>query len=449
MAATACASTASQLGPRLETVRRLSAGVGGNQQLSTLDVSADGRLGREDWAVFDAVHAAAVELAVSRGVSLAHREALYGGPAKDVPSVFSLLAWKDGSIDASQVPKERILELVVESRWMGLQARVGAMATNNGPLDGRVVSGMLQGRVANYNAEGMEPAAICSAFEALPVEDLAAGGIPVTAVFDLDGTVWEGNVMDPFLAALIDLKLPRAEANLQLQAFLKTLDGVDGAAVDGNSVLDNARLFLARATDPSLPKAARVNAKDSFYNIVGLLQGLSPQDARAAARHAYEEGAGAFPAWPGRFFADSDGCSMRRVVATLQERGVEVYLLSATLDPLALEGGRQLGVPAQRVLGSLLEIKDGRFTGKVRDSTYYTKAPIVRQWLPAPPLLAFGDSPTSDFMMLLEATGAAFMINPRAKLTDRDRAEAGGRMVPVRFEGIESTVTATGVGSGP
>jgi hypothetical protein len=196
-------------------------------------------------------------------------------------------------------------------------------------------------------------------------------------------------------------------------------------------------MLLDRWSNHELPKEMRINAKDTFYGIVGLMRGLTPAEAAGAAAKAYDTGAARFPAWKNNIFADGDGCGMRQVVTRLQKRGVKVYLLSATLDVLAWEGGRLLGVPREQVLGSLLELKDGKFTGEVRDSTYYTKGAIVRQWLDAPPLLAFGDSPTSDFSMLLEAAGAGFMINPRDSLVRRDREEAGARLVAVVFDGTE------------
>ena len=85
-----------------------------------------------------------------------------------------------------------------------------------------------------------------------------------------------------------------------------------------------------------------------------------------------------------------------------------------------------------------LELEDGRYTGEVKESTYYTKAAIVRQWLPAPPFLSFGDSPSSDFRMLLETSGVAFMVNPRPQLLERDVKEARSAMVSLTFDSTES-----------
>ena len=117
-----------------------------------------------------------------------------------------------------------------------------------------------------------------------------------------------------------------------------------------------------------------------------------------------------------------------------------MYLLSATLDVLAWEAGKQFKVPRERVLGSLLEVKDGRYTGRVKDSAYYTKGAIVRQWMSAPPMIVFGDSPSSDFSMMLEAAGVSFMVNPRPKFLVLDEADANSRFVAVWFDSVEATL---------
>jgi phosphoserine phosphatase len=243
--------------------------------------------------------------------------------------------------------------------------------------------------------------------------------------------------MDPFLAILVDKGNLSEDANPPLRAYLKTLEGVDAEAIDIAPVVDNARLLLERWTNPEIPRNLRPSAKDMFYNIVAMMRGMTIAQAEAAAREVYSHGVGRYPPWRTRSFADKDGCSMRMLIARMKERGIEVYLLSATLDVLAREGGRVLGIPPERVLGSLLEVRDGKYTGQVRDSTYNAKGAIVRQWLSAPPLVAFGDSPNSDFPMLLEVAGASFMVNPRPEFLERDKNESGSRFVALWFDGTE------------
>jgi phosphoserine phosphatase len=243
--------------------------------------------------------------------------------------------------------------------------------------------------------------------------------------------------MDVFLERLVQDKVPRSEGNPELQKFLKTLGGVDAAAIDKASVVENASLLLERWSNHDLPKSHRAGAKDTFMNIVAMLKGTTVEAAAAAAKRSYTEGSTNFPPWTKRIFADRSGCGMRKVVQVLQKMGVDVYVLSATLDPLAVEGAKMLGVPEDHALGSVLEVADGKYTGKVAASTYYTKGAITRQWLPAPPLFVFGDSPRSDFSMLMEAVGPAFMINARDSFIERDDKEAGSRFVRVGFEATE------------
>ncbi len=402
----------------------------GFRTLADLDVDGDGRISNADAVVFENVHREATARLPSASVMAG---GYYQGPAEGQPPVLSLVRENHCHVDLSSVPKGRLAELAIESRWLGLQAQLAA-AEDEVP-SAELVGGMLRDFVAGFNPDAMEPAAVCGAMEQLASHSY--GGLPPVAIFDLDSTLWAGNGTDVFLAALIADNLPRPEANPALQAFLKTVPGVDADAVDAAGVLDNAKLLLRRTIDTTLPAEQRVSPKDAFYNLVLLLKGVRVNDAQRAAHQAIQQGAPPLPAWKERVFADRDGCGSARLVRLLVDHGVEVYLLSATPDVLVQEAGRLFGLPAERVRGSVLEVQDGEYTGRVLDNTYYVKGPITRQWLPAPPLVAFGDSPTSDFAMLLEATGAGFMINPRPSFVQRDLAEAGGRFVSLSFDGTE------------
>ena len=107
--------------------------------------------------------------------------------------------------------------------------------------------------------------------------------------------------------------------------------------------------------------------------------------------------------------------------------------------------GVYLGVDADYRKGSPMEVSDGRYTGKV-ESIYSLKAPVVRAWLGAPPLLAFGDSARSDFQFMAETAGAAFMVNPDVKFISKDAAQVGNRFVSLNFK---NTVSSLGTKSAP
>lgn len=427
----------SQVTPSLDRIRSIDVRSGGERPLEDLDVTGDKRIDEADWSLFEQV-ATAARVALERaGTRVGPRVALYTGPAKNVSAVFSLITDDAGRLDVSRVPAERLEELMIESRWAAQQARLATLAP--GALD-RPFGGVIRGRVPGYDPEEMAPAAVCAALGKLDLAPFESLGLPMTAVFDLDSTVWDGNVTDVFLALLAERKLPKPESNGGLAEFLKTVPGIDPKVVEKNDVSQNAALLLRHHTDRSLPEEQRVDAKDAFYNIVTMLAGLTREQVQPIAKAAFDQGSESLPPWKDRLFADRSGCGMREIIGGLEKRGIRVYLLSATLDILAEEGGRLFGIPPERVLGSVLEIKDGRYTGKVADSTYYIKGSVVRQWLPAPPLFAFGDSPSSDFGMLLESAGLAFMVNPRPRWKELDDSRAGSRLVALVYEATEGTL---------
>src|SRR5690606_25698655 len=136
------------------------------------------------------------------------------------------------------------------------------------------------------------------------------------------------------------------------------------AEVDANDVIANAHILLERSTNTSLPEAERVSAKDAFYNIVSLLEGQRVEVVEAVAKRAVEQGALGLPAWKTRVFADSDGCGMTQIIRLLEERGIRVYFLSATPEVMVKEAARLMGLPASQAYGSVLGVRDGRYTGE-------------------------------------------------------------------------------------
>lgn len=400
---------------------------GGNRPISDLDVSRNGQVDLPDWQAFDGLAAAALARLRALGADPTVAGGYYQGPAEhDTPA----LALAPSVSDVSSVPDGRLRELWVEARWMALQARLVAVAS--APL-GAVVGGMLAGSVSGYRSDELPARAVCELALRVDTSAYERAGLTPSAVLDVDSTVWLGNGTDVFMAAIIALGLPRPEANPALKAFLKTVPGVDAAMVERNSVLQNAELLFGRATSHDISEAQRISDKDAFYSLVALLEGVSVADAREAARVAVQQGAHGLPPWKTRVLAEPR-CSTAQLVGSLLARGVDVYFLSATPDVMVEAAAELFGLLPGHALGSALEVEGDRYTGRVKDNPYAIKAPVVRQWLPSPPLVAFGDSPTSDFPMLLEATGVGFMINPRPTFLTRDATEAGGRLVSLRFE---------------
>ncbi|MEK7706226.1 MAG: haloacid dehalogenase-like hydrolase [Myxococcota bacterium] len=421
-------------------MRALLISMGGERRLADFDLTADGLIGPEDWSTFDELAVAARTELTRRGRSTSVLKGLYHGSDDAAAQIFRSVRESADDFGVAGMSTETLWQVAIESRWLGLQARAASLAPQT--PRGNTFGGLLASEVPGYNPDRMSPTELCRAVDAIDTAPLRSVGLQATAVTDLDSTVWRGNVMDVFLAVLVEQQLPHPDANAELIGYLKGLADVDAAQVESNTVVDNARLLLERWRNESLPAASRPTAKDTFYQIAQLMRGMTPQEARAAARVAFEKGALDYPAWSTQVFDDADGCGMRQLIAHMEAHGVEMYLLSATPDVLAWEAARVLGIPEGRAIGSLLEVVDGRYTGRVFDSTYYTKGTIVRQWLPAPPLLAFGDSVTSDFSMLAEAVGVGFMINPHEAFLARDAKEAGSRLVAVSYGSVEGGTSA-------
>lgn len=405
--------------------------------LEALDLSDDGRIDAADWKPLFALSESAAQALEQRDATNQPRRHLYGGPGDEKASVFKKVQNTAAALTGAGADVEWLQAVTVEARWMAQQARLAHAAGFEHAAAQQLLGGLLQDQLDGYRTGQVDASQLCKLVDDLPQQifDDVPADLPTTVVLDLDSTVWDGNVMDPFLAVLVEHSLIKPQAHPRLKQFLKNLRGVPADEVDANDVQNNARWLLDIYTGRAPPGPSAISNKDMFYLIVGLLEGTTPAEAQRAAKLAYTSGAGPYPAWQSRIFADSQSsCSMRTVIETLQEDGVHVYLLSATLDVLAWEAGHLLGVPEKRVLGSLLEIHNGRYTGEVRDSTYYTKGAIVRQWLAAPPILVFGDSPWSDASMMREAFGGVFMINPRPSLEELDEKKAGGQWAAVWFD---------------
>ena len=418
--------------PVLEKLTAVDTASVSTRSVTDLDINGDGTVDARDASFFDDLHRKAqAAWQASSQPTTPRLHNYYQGLPNDEPSVYQMLYLSEQSPHLDRVPVERLQELMVESKWLAQQAKVASLHNTKGKQHS--IRGLLRHWLDGYDPDAMAPLAVCTALEAFDVATIVQAGVTPAAVFDLDGTVWSGHVMNAFLAAITELGLPKPVANPALQNFLQTLEGIDKSAVSQNDISANTKLFLHYATSPDVPKASRPGAKEVFYAVAALLQGASVQEVEKAAEKVFIEGSQNFPPWRGQLYADPSGCGTRRIIEVLQQRGVAVYLLSATLDPLVQQAGKTLGVARATRMGSTLELKDGRYTGQVAHNTYAVKSPVVRQWLKSPPLFVFGDSARSDFPMMMEAVSTAFMVNPGSALTERDTKAAKGDMVTIEF----------------
>ncbi len=435
-AAVGCASTAASRDVAPIEVSELKLATltvqdGADRTLQQLDVNGDGTVNGEDVEVFENLSRSAREELARRGLPRDFG-VFYPGPENAEVPVFTRVTHRGGEFNVAGLKKESELhELAVESRWAARQAALAAL----GAKDATRVRDIGAQWFSSLGTDTHDPSDLCDRLLGLDTQAFDDAKIERVVLLDLDKTVWAGNIIDPFLAVLIEDELVTHDAHPRLKAFLKTVPGIDPSVVDANTPAENARLFRKHTIDETLPKEQRISAKDGFFETVALINGLTREEASRAAKKAIDEGALGMRGIRQEIF-DADGCSMAMLIDGLQTAGFEVYLLSATLDFLAFAAADVLGVPRDKTIGSPLEVKDDRYTGEVVLSTYGIKGSVTRAWLPSPPLMVFGDSASSDVPMMLEAYGAAFMMNPGERMLQKDAELAGGRFIALEWPGV-------------
>lgn len=406
--------------------KTLASDVGAARSLEQLDVDHNGVVDDRDEEVFAALAQEAERSLVAFGHTLPAPR-LYQGLQHDLLAALADAHW-DGErfhLEPS-LRREELEQTAIEAAWAAKQVRVARLGRGSE----RSLYHVGQRWFGTWGDETLDAEDLCQIGSSTDFSPWDRYGIEKVAVFDIDKTLWSRSVINAFLAVFLDQQLPRQEANPRLRAFLKHKN-IQG--VDENSVLVNAALLRRYSQDSSLPDGERIDAKSLFFETVALLRGVSVDDVERAARRALVSGAPNHPPMVDYFY-DYGPCSVPEAIDALRTSGFRIFLLSSTLDVLAQATGDVLGLPRSQVIGSPLEQREGRYTGNVIASTYAHKGAITRAWLPAPPTFAFGDSASSDFPMMLEAFGAAFMINPDERMQMRDHHSAGGRFLAVTLE---------------
>ncbi len=107
----------------------------------------------------------------------------------------------------------------------------------------------------------------------------------------------------------------------------------------------------------------------------------------------------------------------------LIEAGCELWAVSSTNDWVVIEGARQFGIPAERVLAACVQCENGIASDRlIRVPTDEDKAVAIREVIGRPVEAVFGNS-VHDAAML-EMAKHAFAINPNPDL--RELAERQG-----------------------
>lgn len=199
---------------------------------------------------------------------------------------------------------------------------------------------------------------------------------PHTAVFDCDGTLWNGDAGLGFLTWSMEAGLLSRNAS----------DWID------------ARHRLYRQD--------KVSELEICGEMVQVYAGLREDELRSAAARYFAQHL------ESQIFPE-----MRALVADLRASGADIWAVSSTNSWVIEEGVRRFGIPPGRVLAAAVRVHDGLITSDLVDvPTDEGKAESLRRaGLPHPDVV-FGNS-IHDAAML-EIARQAFPVNPTPALAE-------------------------------
>jgi phosphoserine phosphatase len=197
---------------------------------------------------------------------------------------------------------------------------------------------------------------------------------PAIAVFDCDGTLWNGDSGYDFMVWSIEEGIVSRNAS----------DWIDS----------RYRLYLA----------GKVSELAMCGEMVQIYDGLREVEVRKAAAAFFQSR-----------FLDKIFPEMQSLVASLTERGTQIWVVSSTNHWVIEEGIRGFNIPASRVISARAQVVGGIITSKLLDvPTDEGKAEsLVKAGIPAPDAV-FGNS-IHDAAML-QIARQAFPVNPTPAL---------------------------------
>ena len=220
-------------------------------------------------------------------------------------------------------------------------------------------------------------------------EEAVTALAPRVAVFDCDGTLWSGDAGSTFMTWSMESGLLSLDATRWL----------------------NERYALYRA--------GSIDELAICGEMVQVYAGLRVEALRAAAAEFFE-----------RFIEPHIFPDLARVVAGLQQRGVEIWAVSSTCDWVIEEGVRRFGIAADHVLAARVAVEDGVATTRLLDvPTDEGKVRALARVGVTRPCAVFGNS-VHDAAMLAIAR-RAFPVNPTPALAGRSAEEGWAVYYPL------------------
>jgi len=204
---------------------------------------------------------------------------------------------------------------------------------------------------------------------------------PRIAVFDCDGTLWSGDAGSTFMHWTVETGLLSRSATDWLYGRYQRY------------------------------KRGEVSELAICGEMVQVYHGLREDELRQAAATFFRTRIepNIFP-------------EMQRLIATLQQSGVDIWAVSSTNDWVIEEGVKRFGIPANRVLAARVESLDNIVTDRLLDvPTDEGKVASLARAGIATPDAVFGNS-VHDAAMLAIAR-RAFPVNPTPALVERSAAE--------------------------
>ena len=197
---------------------------------------------------------------------------------------------------------------------------------------------------------------------------------PAVAVFDCDGTLWDGDSGYDFMVWSIEEGIVSRNAS----------DWIDS----------RYRLY----------RAGKVSELAMCGEMVQIYDGLSELEVRRAAAAFFQSR-----------FTDKIFPEMRSLVSSLNDRGTEIWVVSSTNNWVIEEGVRGFNVPPSRVISARAQVVGGVITSKLLDvpTGEGKAASLVKAGVSAPDVV-FGNS-IHDAAML-EIARKAFPVNPTPAL---------------------------------